>query len=265
MARILSTVALVGSIGNVSAYKMRGSDKIILRTKGGPSGKRIRNAPEFDLTRRNNSEFSGRATASKWIMSMLSQLKPLADHNIAGPLNALMKPIQELDKTSDYGMRNVVLSGNPRLLEGFSLNRGTSFDSMLRSPLPCSLSRETLSARVEIPALLPGINFHAQRKDPMFSIIAMLGIVPDLFYDADRYKPSSHAYTSLGAKAVNTDWYPVLGGAPATTLELKLEGMPPDQSFSLMLSVGICFGAMHDAATIKQVKHAGSAKVLAMA
>lgn len=265
MARILSPVAFVGSIGNLSAYKMRGSDKIIIRTKGGASKKRIKHGPEFDMTRRHNSEFSGRSTASKWIMKMFSYVKSLADYNVAGPLNALMKPVQVLDTKSDLGERNVVLSANPRLLEGFSLNRGMSFDSVLRAPLQYSLSRETLSARVEIPALLPGINFHVNRKDPMYSIVVALGIVPDLFYRKGLYRPSADSYDRFVPTTSETDWYPVLNGSPGTALELKLKDTAPDESFSLMLTIGICFGAMHDKGIIRQVKHAGSAKVLATA
>lgn len=51
----------------------------------------------------------------------------------------------------------------------------------------------------------------------------------------------------------------------ANTLELKLTDIPPDTSFSLLLSAGICFGAMADTNIIKQVKYAGSARILATA
>ena len=74
---------------------MKGSDKIILRTKGGASKEKIKKGKEFATTRRLNSEFGGRAVASKYIMRSLFPLKALADYNIAGPLNALIKPIQD--------------------------------------------------------------------------------------------------------------------------------------------------------------------------
>jgi len=35
MARITSVLQFEGSVGELSAYKQKGSDKIILRTKGG--------------------------------------------------------------------------------------------------------------------------------------------------------------------------------------------------------------------------------------
>lgn len=67
MAQITQGLAFTGSISNLSAYKMRGSDKIILRTKGGPSKNMIKKSPRFEITRRLNVEFGGRATATKWI------------------------------------------------------------------------------------------------------------------------------------------------------------------------------------------------------
>ena len=74
-------------------------DGIIVRKKGGASKKRIKKDPEFFQTRLLNSEFGGRSAASKRIMKVLLPLKPLADYNIAGPLNALLRaPIGRPDK-----------------------------------------------------------------------------------------------------------------------------------------------------------------------
>jgi hypothetical protein len=56
-----------GSLHNISAYKRRDMDTIIIRSKGGPSKRMIKSHPSFDLTRRNNKEFGGRSTASKLI------------------------------------------------------------------------------------------------------------------------------------------------------------------------------------------------------
>jgi hypothetical protein len=254
-----------GPLGNLTAYKMRGVDGIVVRQKGGASKERIKTDPKFINTRHNNAEFGGRATATRWIMLMLRPQKALADHNIAGPLNALMRPVQLLDTVSKKGKRAVTLSKNPRLLEGFSLNQKNTFDGTLRTSLGHSLSRDTLSAHIDIPALLPGINFYAPQRHSMYRVIAMLGVVPDLVYQEQGYEPSDPAYSMINPAMAGTEWYPVLKGSPATALALDIKTTPPDQSFSLMLSVGICYGAMLGATEIEQVKHAGSAKILAMA
>lgn len=262
MARITSEITFTGSLGNVTAYRMRGVDGIVLRQKGGASKEKIKSSPAFANTRRNNAEFGGRARASRWIMRMLWPQKALADYNIAGPLNALMKPIQALDTVSEWGKRNIILSKNPRLLEGFSLNRKTPFDSMIRTSLSYSLSRETRTAHIDIPELLPGINFYAPKSHPMFSVVAVLGMMPDLYYSEMGYVPSASGYEETHVQSVSSEWCPVLKKSPATTLTLMLDAIPPDNAYSLILSVGVRFGTMQDATTVQQVKYAGCAKVL---
>src|SRR5437870_4504047 len=100
-----SAIGFTGSIGKLSAYTARGHEGVIIRTKGGPTKKQIKKSPAFDLTRRNNSEFGGRATTSKWVMHALFPHKRLADHNIAGPLQKILKPIQALDSINEKGER----------------------------------------------------------------------------------------------------------------------------------------------------------------
>ena len=264
MAKMNDAFSFTGSISNISVYKMRGIDKPIVRTKGGPSKEKIKNSPKFEKTRKNNAEFGGRAAASRWIMQALWHQKPLADYNIAGPLNTLMKPIQVLDTASEPGQRNIVLSKNPRLLEGFLLNRRHPFDSVVRNPISFTLLRHDLTARIDIPALLPEINFHPQASHPMYSLVATIGLIPDLYYHQYGYQPLSEDYIETGSIMVETDWYTVMNGSPATVLELKYPIQPPDEHFSLVLAIGIRFGTMRDAVTVEQVPYAGAAKVLAM-
>lgn len=261
MAEMTPGFSLVGSISNLSAYKRRGSDKIIVRTKGGPSKEQIKRKPSFAGLRKRNVEFGGRSTACKWIRKALTPQLALADYNIAGSLNALLKPVQGLDKESPHGQRSVRLSQHPSLLSGFSLNRLYPFDGTVRNPVAFDLFRESLSAYVEIPALLPGINFQALGNHPLYSFVAALGIVPDVAFDGVKYA-APVGYNSLGAKAAESPWYPVLNGSPALRLEVSLPTPPPDAAFSIMLSIGIRFGTVADGGVVQQVKHAGSAKVL---
>lgn len=264
MAKLDGSIRFNGSLDNVSAYKMRGVDGIILRKKGGASKEKIKTSPRMAGTRRMNAEFGGRATAGKWIRRLLFQQTPMAGYNITGAVNSLMAPIQKLDTENPGGRRHVIISKSPWLLEGFSLNHENGFDTIIRNPLSWTVSRETLSASIDIPALLPGINFLTLEKYPMYSIIATLGILPDFFWTEDGYMPSSRAYKEHDAQTARTDWYPVLKGSPATVLEIKLPATPPDQSFSLVLSIGIGFGEMRGGNTAEQVKHAGAAKILGM-
>jgi len=264
MAKLSANFDFTGSLGHVSAYKMHGVEGTILRRKGGASREKVKHSAGMEGTRKGNAEFGGRATAGKWIRRLLYRQTPMAGYNITGAINALMAPIQKLDTESPFGRRHVLLSKSPWLLEGFSLNREKGFDTIVRNPLSWSISRADLSAHIDIPALLPGINFLTSENYPMYSIVASLGIAPDFFYGEHAYLPSSRDYKEHDMLSAETDWYPVLRGSAATSLEMKLPRIPPDQSFSLVLSIGFRFGEMRDANAIWQVKRAGAAKILGM-
>jgi len=264
MAKLDGNFGFNGPLGNISAYKMRGVEGIVLRRKGGASKEKVKTSPRMENTRKHNAEFGGRATAGKWIRAMLHHQMPMAGFNVTGAINSLLTPIQKLDTVNPLGKRDVVLTKNPWLLEGFSMNREKGFDTIIRNPLSWSISRDTLSARIDIPALLPGINFLTAEKYPLYSIVATLGVIPDFFCTANGYYPSSRDYQGYSMHMSETEWFPVLQGSPAQTLEMKLPLTPPDQSFSLMLSIGLRFGTMRSASDISQVTHAGAAKILGM-
>jgi hypothetical protein len=263
----LKDLQFTGTLGDLTAYTMKGVDGVVLRKKNSISKERRRNDPAFASNRRSSAEFGGRATASKWITLMLHPQKALADYVYTGRINATLVPIQKMDTAGVPGQRNIMLSRNPHVLQGFSLNKQTLFDAMVRTPLSYSLSRESLSARVEMPVLAPDINFYVPPRYAMYQVVTVLGIVPDLFYGGEGhgYLPSHRDYETYRPDIVRSAWHPVLRGSSAETVDLAIAGAPPpDQCFSLMLSVGICFGAMEGIDTIGQVKHAGSAKILAM-
>ena len=262
MAQMFQGLTFTGSISNLSDYKMRGSDKIILRSKGGPSKKTIKNHPNFDMTRRYNAEFGGRAKATWWVHNALRPILSLADYNIAGPLNALVKPIQGLDITSELGRRSIHFTKLPGLLQGFQLNQRNPFDQIVRNPVTCFLSKKDCTAQIEIPALIPGINLFVPGKFPFFSISVVLGVLPDLDFDPRGYKPEGN-YDLIGTASEDTAWHLVSKGAVEQSIQLRMKQPVPDQSFCLVLSVGIRFGNP-GLEKVEQVKCAGAGKVLAV-
>jgi hypothetical protein len=242
MPQLIGELQFIGSLQNLSAYKMRGSDKIILRKKGGPTKKQIQRSPKFELTRRNNMEFGGRSKAAAHIKRILRPLLFLADYNITGPLNALLKPIQKMDPKSEWGKRNVLVSKNPRLLEGFTLNRRNLLESIVSAPFSYSIQKQ-------------------QGDFAWYRITAVAGLVPDLFY-------SEHGYITNDRKEyfpefTDTGWLPVNTPAPAG--KLIIQGLPaikPD-SCSMMIAVGIAFGTIQRG-EIERVKYIGGGKVIGM-
>lgn len=262
MGQLQSNFDFTGTLGNISAYKMRGSGKIIIRTKGGASKQKIKTHPNFKITRQLNAEFSGRSTGSKWVRRMLYPLPSMGDFNSAGPINSLIKPIQALDTVHGLGSRDVLFSKDPSLLNGFNLNKRNTFDSIIRNTLPFSIERATLTGSIEIPQLIPSINFFNPGKHAFYSIVAVIGVVPDLFYSKNGYKSSWKDEDEFGSINVASEWFVSLEGSKPFTLSLKYPLAVPNQSFALMLSLGIKFGTMGIGGAIQQVPHAGAAKIL---
>lgn len=258
MAQLDGTIQLTGSIQNLSFYKMRGTNKIVVRRKGGPSRKQVKHSPNFQRTRCNNNEFGGRSTSALHIKRILSPLLFLADYNITGPLNALLKPIQEMDTVSDLGKRHILLSKEPRLLEGFTLNRRHFFDSIVRAPVSCHIEKEKGLVKIDIPALMPDINFIVPGNYNWYQFIAVTGPVPDIYYTGTRYRSEDNQWYNV--ELTNTEWLPVNGPAPAGQLNLKMVETE-SQAVSTLVALGIAFGTMQRN-NIEPVKYVGGAKVL---
>jgi hypothetical protein len=195
-------------------------------------------------------------------------VRVLSDYNFSGFINKALKIVQKQDGTGELGQRSIMLSKHPHLLAGFQLNKNTTFDSVLRTPITYTLDRKTLSARVNIPALLRDINFHPNNRHARFCIDVSLGIVPDFTFDPGEraFMPSDWYTTMFAPESVSSPWFPALKGSPATSLEIKLtDQVPADEAYSLMLTVGVRYGSPMEDDVVKDVKRAGVAKVVAVA
>ena len=83
MAQLASAFNFIGRLGNVTAYKLKGSNKTILRTVGGPGKERIEKDPGFEKTRQNNSEFGGCGKSIKFLRKATFPMQQLADYNFS--------------------------------------------------------------------------------------------------------------------------------------------------------------------------------------
>ena len=186
----------------------------------------------------------------------------MADYNFTPTLNSLLKPIQEMDTVNEFGKRSILFSGNPKLLEGFNLNRRSTFDSVIRSPVASTIDKDGGMATLIVPALLPGINFFVTGKYSAYSIVCALGILPDFTYNGIGYAPLLQ-YDSFPLPVVyTTDWLPVIHGSPQQEINLQLPNLPPALPFTLVLSAGIRYGTLGEHGEMEQVKYAGAAKIL---
>jgi hypothetical protein len=110
-----------------------------VRTKGGVSRRRLKTSGKYKLSGLYCAEFGSRSTASGWIKRAMWPLTALGDNNVAGKLNALLKPIQELDDLNDLGKRSIQISKYKQLLEGSLAKQTISircFGPRSRIPFP---------------------------------------------------------------------------------------------------------------------------------
>jgi hypothetical protein len=263
----LEELKITGSLGDLSFYHMQGVDKIVVRRKGGASRDHIRHSPTFAMPRLYMSEFGGCSKMGKEVRFMLHPMKAMADYNFSGFINKALKAVQKLDGTSDLGQRAITLSKHPSLLTGFSLNKYTTFDSIVRTPVTYMIDRDKRSAQVNIPRLLREINFFPNNKHTRFRVVVCLGIVPDFTFNPvkKQYEPPTWYDSRYDAETVYSPWYAALKGSPESTLNIAADQLPPDESYSLMLTVGVQFGSPMEDDVVAQVKRAGAAKILGIA
>jgi len=262
MARLVDTLLrFTGRLGGLIAYRRPDSDEIFVRTRGGVSRERLKHSPVYAIVRLRNAEFGGRAKASHWIIKATGPLRVLGGQDLSGRLNALVDTIQKEDRESRLGERRLLFSVHAGLLAGFSLHRHRLFDAVVRTSPTWVLSRETRTAQLVLPPLRPGSNFFPP-DFPYYRLQAAWGIVPDLFFDRDAYRPVSIGEFDVAPAFAETPWRSTTVVAAAETLSLRLPPSP-DVHHCLMLTVGICFGVMGGHGVEKQ-HHTGSAKIVAL-
>jgi hypothetical protein len=251
MAKLEGDFQFTGSLGSLSAYRLKGSGTIIIRRKGGASRERVQKAPEFANTRKNNSEFGNCARTAAAIRRTLLPLIRIPDHHLVPPLSALCRTIQVLDTGNEWGLREVQVSRHPHLLEGYNLSRRDSFDSVLHGSLPCVVDRDSSSVEIRVPELRPGSNLRLPENFAYYRLVFSLGLLPD-------HLPRLNSWP---VDAVYADWLPTRFMQPSNIYQLKLTAnMPLPDRYSLLVGVGIEMSVNAQEA----VKHAGAGKILAV-
>ena len=153
MARQKGLIKLDGTIGGITFYKSK--DGYLAREKGGVSGDRIANDPNFQRTRENSEEFGRAGKAGRLLRTALRNvLKSSADGRMVGRLTAEMVKVIQADVTNTRGQRNVI-DGEAELLIGFDFNIKGKLRNTLYAPYTQNLSRATGLLEVTIPAFVP--------------------------------------------------------------------------------------------------------------
>lgn len=242
MAKLKSLLEFNGSLEGMTVYKLPHVKEPIVKATWGPSAHDINTKPQYEVTRHNLAENAGRNKAVHWLMKAFNPLKPLADADTAGLLNKLLRAMQKSDTGRPFGARAVLFSRFPQLLEGFSLTKATPFDAVVRGEVYTKLERSTLSASVELPALLPRLTFFAPPGYTYGRLVATLGVAPDLLSGVHGWGTDGD-YGNCFAQAAQTELFAAGAGLSPTTLSLTLPYTPPTDSFALVLTVAVQWGA----------------------
>ncbi|MET6996451.1 hypothetical protein [Chitinophaga defluvii] len=243
MAILKNALQFTGGISGLSAYTMKGSDKIILRTKGGPTKAQIKKSPNHSNTRLYISEFGGASKAASWIRYAITPVKHLNDYRYGAALTALCKHLQRLDKVSVLGERGIAVSQHRYLLEGFHLNKQHTLDHVIRHPLTYAIQRDTGAATIHIPQLQPGINLHIPWQQTHYRFIISLGVVRDCTYRADHAYNSPDSFPALSTAHLHSSWHSAEQPLEAQSFTLQLNRPEPLQdNMSVVLAFGIEMG-----------------------
>jgi len=267
MAIIKGAIQMTGSIKGVSFYTVRGSDKVIMRTKGGASKNKIATAPQFEGLRKQQKEWSGCTKFGSLTRYAFGGLHRLADYNLTPVLNGIGKNIMKLDTTSETGKRSLKLTSYKQALEGFNFNRNYPLNTVLRVSPRWEINREKLEVSVLIPRINTAIDLLNIQKLPFFRLIVAIGTVSDMVYNAEINDYQPLVFNLHGTSETLTgDW-----NTTQTILEEHYMNVAMNESqiadltddITLLVSMAVEFGNVGFTGTPVEVKYAGCGKVIA--
>ena len=257
-----------GSIQGVSFYSRRGSDKVIMRTKGGATKKEIATSPKFEKSRKNQKEFGGSAKFGSFSRYAFGGLHRLADYNLTPVLIGMGKNLMKLDTVSEIGKRNLKLTENKEVLVGFNFNRNYPLTSVLKVSPRWVLTRETLSAVVTIPRINTDIELLNIQKLPFFRLIVVVGTISDMAFNEAKNDYRPLVVNLHGVSATTTgEWHTTQSIVPEHTMTVQMDASLLDEltdDVSVLLSMAVEFGNVGVTDEPMEVKYAGCGKVLAV-
>jgi hypothetical protein len=264
MGNIISGSDFTGRLGPASVYKMRGHNKLVIRSRGGASKSRIKNHPNFDATRSLNREWKLVTEVAAEIRAGLWGLRPLADYNVSGPLNALIKKIQTSDTVNEKGKRSILFSRYPDFISSFQFNRQTLFDSIVRQQLEINIDKPAALATVTVPVLQPAIHFFPNPRYAYYRLVISIAAASDKVWNEESTSYKSLVTLIPTYKSLCSDWVPASSTQTAATYQIAPdnEGFSSGPDMILILGAGIQYGMPAPDGSIQPVPYAGAARIL---
>ena len=266
MASSKNILQIEGSLANVSMYRMHGTDKIVVRMKGGPTKEQIKTKPQFLKLRQNNSEWTGCTLMGSQIRWSFQVMNRLEDYAVTGALNAICKEIQKLDTENGHGKRAIRLSQHKNMISGFTFSKKQVLESVLRVPIETSLDRLTGKAEIQIPEMNTDMYLYNFRKLPYYRIVANLSGVCDMMFpeEVNKYESPFIGYCDKELGVFESKWMPTQGIQPVLNINLEypLDDNPIPEQVTLLLCIGIEFGKLGVGNIPTAVKYAGTGKIV---
>ena len=268
MAIIKGEIQMTGSIRGVSFYSVRGSDKVIMRTKGGASKNKIATSPKFEGLRKQQKEWSGCAKFGSLTRYALGGLHRLADFNLTPVLNGIGKNLMKLDTVSEIGKRSLKLSVYKQALEGFNFNRNYPFNTVLRVAPRWELKREKLEVSVTIPRINTDIDLLNIQRLPFFRLIVVIGTVSDSVFNPETTDYEPMVFNLNGTSQTLTgEWHTTQTIVAEHTMKVQMqEEQVADltENVTVLVSMAVEFGNVGFTGEPVEVKYAGCGKVIAV-
>lgn len=224
MAQQKGLIKFKGTIGDITFYKSK--DGFMAREKGGITGDRIANDPNFQRTRENGAEFGRAGNAGKVLRTSLKALlQNTADSKMVSRLTKQMMKVIHADLNSPRGERNVI-DGEITLLEGFDFNVNSNLSTTFFAPFTGSIDRATGTLTANIPSYIPMHMIAAPQGATHYKIISA-GVEIDF---------TNGTYTAYTAFSDELPW----NANPTTNLELE-NTVTANSTKPLFLALGIEF------------------------
>lgn len=154
MAKLKGILKIEGTLDELTFYKTQ--DGHLVKTKGGVSGDRIANDPNFQRTRENGAEFGSSASSGKLLRNAVRNLMMnAADNRVTSRLTQIMTLIKNYDVASPRGERTVADGiADPAalaLLKNFDFNDKAALSGVLFAPFAVTPA----TGVINIPAFVP--------------------------------------------------------------------------------------------------------------
>ena len=268
MAIIKGAIQMTGSIRGVSFYSVRGSDKVIMRTKGGASKEKIKTSPKFEGLRKQQKEWSGCAKFGSLTRYAFGGLHRLADYNLTPVLNGIGKNLMKLDTESEVGKRSLKLSVYRQALEGFNFNRNYPFNTVLRVSPRWELNRENLQATITVPRINTDIDLLNIQRLPFFRLIVVIGTVSDSIFNTEinDYEPLVFNLNGV-SQTLTGEWHSTQTILPEHVMSVQMpeaEVGEMTENVTVLVSMAVEFGNVGFTGEPVEVKYAGCGKVIAV-